>query len=132
MSVSGRPQMAHIMNMMRFPGAPVIAYLMADLPSGLLISILTTALFTAVQSHFLRIPSVRRYFGILPPAIELGPDGKPLRQGLPSFKATYSWATEGLRERWSQAAIEAQEKEKKRIESLNRRRGVGNGGIRRK
>ncbi|KAF9267766.1 hypothetical protein L218DRAFT_854725, partial [Marasmius fiardii PR-910] len=132
MALTGRPQAVHILNLLRFPGTPIIAYLMTSMPSGLLLSILTTALFTTLQTHFLRIPSVRKAFGLITPPVQFGPDGKPLRRGLPSFKATWIWATEGLRDKWSQAANQAAEKERRRREALDRKRGVGSGGIRRK
>ncbi|KAL0571092.1 hypothetical protein V5O48_010859 [Marasmius crinis-equi] len=125
---AARPQMAHIMNIMR-AGSPVIAWLMADLPSGLLLSLLTTSVFTIFQSHLLRNNSIRSYVGILPPMV--GPTGKS-REALPSFKSSFQWATESIRERWQQAAIDAREKEMKRRESLNRKKGVGSGGIKRK
>ncbi|KAG7089570.1 hypothetical protein E1B28_011240 [Marasmius oreades] len=132
MSLTGRPQAVHILNLLRFPGTPIIAYLMTDLPSGLLLSILTTALITTVQTHLLRIPAVRKSFGMITPPVQLGPDGKPLRSGLPSFKSTWVWATDSLRDRWGEAAKQAAEKERTRREALDRKRGVGSGGIRRK
>lgn len=132
MSLAGRPQAVHILNLLRFPGTPLIAYLMTDMPSGLMLSILTTAIFTTLQTHVLRIPSVRKAFGLVTPPVQLGPDGKPMRTGLPSFKQTWVWATESLRDRWGEAAKQAAEKERVRREALDRKRGVGTGGIRRK
>ncbi|KAK7025360.1 hypothetical protein VNI00_016071 [Paramarasmius palmivorus] len=119
--LSARPQFAHIMNLIRFPGAPITAFLMASLPSGLIISILAAGFSTILQSYILRIPRVRQALGILPPPSQALAD-TGTRTSLPSFKDTYFWATSGLRDRWAQAQKEAQEKVRQQEQ---RRRGSG-------
>ncbi|THV03497.1 hypothetical protein K435DRAFT_851805 [Dendrothele bispora CBS 962.96] len=104
-----RPMMGHIMNFIRFPGAPISAMIMASLPSGLVVSIIVTSLVTGLQALVFRVPAVRSYFGILPSPKPIG------RQGLPSYKMTWRWMIDSWRERYAEAQrqAEAQTKQNK-------------------
>ncbi|KAF8816935.1 hypothetical protein BYT27DRAFT_7127187 [Phlegmacium glaucopus] len=76
-----RPEMAHLMNILRLMTVPGI-YIMSSLPSGLLISLLTTGLLTILQTLILRIPAIRHTLKI--PVIPIELQGK-----LPSFRDTF-------------------------------------------
>ncbi|KIK66235.1 hypothetical protein GYMLUDRAFT_69965 [Collybiopsis luxurians FD-317 M1] len=106
MDIAASPAMAHVMNLMRFPGAPVFALFMSTLPSGLVISIITASLATGIQSILLRQPAIRRYFGILPPP------PASLRSSVPAnaqaVSASLPQAQAQIREAVQQAQAQAQ------------------------
>ncbi|KAJ3727508.1 60Kd inner membrane protein-domain-containing protein [Lentinula raphanica] len=101
MNVQAQPGMAHVMNLMRFPGAPLFSLFMTTLPSGLVLSIIVAAIATGIQSLVFRIPAVRSFFGILPPPKVQG------RQGLPSFKETFNFVKDWWVRRWREAKEDA-------------------------
>ncbi|KAJ3903482.1 60Kd inner membrane protein-domain-containing protein [Lentinula edodes] len=101
MNVQAQPGMAHVMNLMRFPGAPLFSFFMTTLPSGLVLSIIVAAIATGVQSLVFRIPAVRSFLGILPPPQVEG------RQGLPSFKETFAYVINWWKNKWTEAKNDA-------------------------
>ncbi|KAJ3733155.1 60Kd inner membrane protein-domain-containing protein [Lentinula guzmanii] len=101
MNVQAQPGMAHVMNLMRFPGAPLFSLFMTTLPSGLVLSVIVAAIATGFQSLIFRIPAVRSYFGILPPPKIQG------RQGLPSFKETFTYVKDWWKNKWREAKQDA-------------------------
>ncbi|KAF5381514.1 hypothetical protein D9757_008154 [Collybiopsis confluens] len=127
MDMSSQPAMAHVMNLMRFPGAPVFAIFMSTLPSGLVVSIITASLATGVQSLVLRIPAVRRYFGILPLPTTTGTETGAgavdnQRKGLPSFMETFRWIKGWWKRQLEDAKRKAMEVEEQRKRSDSGRR----------
>jgi len=101
MDIEKQQGMAHVMNMLRFPGAPLIALFMTQLPSGLVVSVIVAGIATGLQSLLFRIAVVRRYFDILPLPDVAG------RKGLPSFKDTAIWVRNWWREQWDYARSQA-------------------------
>ncbi|KAF5366726.1 hypothetical protein D9758_006573 [Tetrapyrgos nigripes] len=92
-----RPTMAHVMNLLRFPGAPLTALYMSTMPCGLVLSLIVASVLTGMQTVILRAPAVRSYFRILPAPVPIG------RQGLPSYKMTYRWIVDSYKERIAEA-----------------------------
>jgi len=107
MDTKSQPGMAHVMNFMRFPGAPLFSIVMLWQPSGLVLSLIVASIASGLQSLLLRVPAVRRYFNILPVPKTSG------RQGLPSFKETWLYCKQYYRDRMDEARAQAEESVRK-------------------
>ncbi|KAF8900434.1 60Kd inner membrane protein-domain-containing protein [Gymnopilus junonius] len=102
-----RPDMGHFMNIFRIMTIPGIAF-MANFPSGLLISLMTTAALTTAQSLVLRLPAVRRKLDM--PVISPNAQGK-----LPPISSTFlrikSYFTDDFSNKMEKARREAIERQ---------------------
>ncbi|TFK71188.1 hypothetical protein BDN72DRAFT_794224 [Pluteus cervinus] len=96
LNMKERPEMGHIMNGLRFLSVAGI-WVMAGLPSGLMVSLLTTAIATTVQSLALQWAPLRRYFGI--PIVS-----ESVRGRLPSPLQTVHYLTDMYKQRVAEAA----------------------------
>ncbi|KAH9477101.1 Mitochondrial inner membrane protein OXA1L [Psilocybe cubensis] len=98
-----RPDMAHIMNLFRVMTIPGIAF-MAAFPSGLLLSLMTTAILTTAQTLIMRMPVVRNKLQI--PIVPPSAYGK-----LPTIRETFTrgknWFKGDLSARMEKARKEA-------------------------
>ncbi|KDR78262.1 hypothetical protein GALMADRAFT_245348 [Galerina marginata CBS 339.88] len=112
-----RPDMGHFMNVFRILTIPGV-FFMASFPSGLLLSLMTTAFLTTVQSLVLRLPAVRRYLDM--------PVSPPSAQGrlppiLSTFRRGKSWFTDDLNNRVEKARREALERQRAAKRATKRR-----------
>ncbi|PPQ80347.1 hypothetical protein CVT25_003630 [Psilocybe cyanescens] len=88
-----RPEMGHIMNIFRILTIPGIAF-MASFPSGLVLSLMTTAILTTLQTLIMRIPAIRHKLRI--------PIAHPSTYGrLPSVMETFRYVSTKIRRNMS-------------------------------